>query len=112
MMTDINYRKSNVPVGPALSDDYVDILIMDHRNSKPKYCIPEEKIIYFNSEKAKAFKYDKKSTKFIKKLVKERKYNTVISFLDNINTVVSLSLFFFQNKKEGESPHLQSSGSI
>ena len=27
MMTDINYRKSNVPVGPALSDDYVDILI-------------------------------------------------------------------------------------
>ena len=75
----------------------VDLLIMDHRNSKPKYSIPEDKIIYFNSEKAKAFKYIWKSTRFIKKLIKEKKYNTVISFLDNINTVVSFALFW--NKK-------------
>ena len=75
----------------------VDLLIMDHRNSKPKYSIPEDKIIYFNSEKAKAFKYIWKSTRFIKKLIKEKKYNTVISFLDNINTVVAFALFW--NKK-------------
>lgn len=27
MMTDINYQKSNVPLGPQLNDDYVDVLI-------------------------------------------------------------------------------------
>ena len=27
LMTDLNYQKSNVPIGPELNDDYVDVLI-------------------------------------------------------------------------------------
>ena len=78
-----------------LSPNYdVYLLMMDYRNSNPRYDVDSKKILIYDSKNKKRFRYLFYSIKFVKNIIKKYKFDTVVSFLDNINSIVSLSLYF------------------
>ena len=78
----------------------VKLLLMNPNHSKSRYGFDqndEKQAIYFYSGKTKKNAYIIKAIKFIRQVIKKYEIDTVVSFLDNNNTIVGLSLFF--NKK-------------
>lgn len=83
-----------------LEKSNVKLLLMNYNGAKSRYGFDQndyKQAIYFNAKNAKKIKYIFSASKFIKKVIKENNIDTVVSFLDNNNTICGLSLFF--NKK-------------
>ena len=75
----------------------VNLLLMNYVESNIKYGVNEKIILKFDSGKTKKIRYIIKAINYLKKLFKHNKYDVVVSFLDNNNTLCGLSLYF--NKK-------------